>query len=237
MIFNFYSYLFFAAMVAGAAIALLIHTIRNTNRRLLWDVNSISFLILLITSLISLIAGFLIIDDNQFDLIGTIIFYLIVLLIYIVAFYFLRAITLPITLFVLLGAFFLFFNLLSGYTSFRTDDDFSIKVLQKEDDIYSIEIENFEYPLQFHNVSASQLIPLFSVLDFPDYLFVLDSTSYIKFEGFLSDIKLDYLDAISLDIPFASVHLYSSKPLDTTFYSSFDVVLNSDGTINFSNEN
>ncbi|MBI9098081.1 MAG: hypothetical protein JEY91_06365 [Spirochaetaceae bacterium] len=244
MIFNVYSYLFFSAMAAGSAMVVLINTLKQSNRALVWDISSITCLIQMIVSVAILFSGLIVAETAEITFLNSFLFYLAVFLLSTVSFYFIRTFTLPVVLFLLLGLFLYFHLLLSDFTPFDNGSSFIIKVLSVKDFEKEVEIQGFDNEIEFRSLGEEQDSPVFLVLDFPEYLFFLENPHYIQFLGFMSEeddpgafVQKNDMALDAFTLPFAEIRIHENLPIKETVYSSFHARLLRDGTLRFQNDN
>lgn len=240
MIFNIYTYLFFSAMTAGAAMTVLIRTVQNPLRKFLWQVSSISFLLYLTGSFIIFIFGLVVADLEGVLIKNALVFFLPAISLFTLSFYLLKALTFPLVLFLLLGAIFFFNSNLKGFSSFKDNRLFIVKTLLSENDVNNLEIKDFENNIDFISVQKDLRYPLFLILDFSPYLFFLENSSYILSVGFISE--LEDLDTQLVDVnkkqkssllPFNTIRLYNSPLVEDDVFSSIWVRLDRRGAIQF----
>lgn len=243
MIFNFYTYLFFSLMAAGSAAAVLIHTVRNGNRRQIWSISSTSFLVQMIISLIILIAGLVVVEPDMGETAEFLIFALVFIFFFAVAFYLIKVITLPIILFVLLGLFLLYSTYLRDFTPFDNNNSFTITLLQEQDDISSVEVKGFDGKIDFIEIDQDQKYPVFVIVDFPEFLFFLKGSSYLKYVGCISDpdklsnVLADNFNRSSISVfPLVTLRIYDPVPLRDEIFSVFTLKTERDGELIFNTE-
>ncbi len=240
MIFNIYTYLFFSAMTAGAAMAVLIRTVQNPGRKVLWQISSIPFLIYLVMSFIIFIFGLVIVDLEGMSLKDALVFFLSALSLFTLSFYLIKALTFPLVLFLLLGTIFFFNFNLKGFSSFKDNRQFLIKTLLSENDENILEIKDFENNVDFVSVQKDLRYPLFLILDFSPYLFFLENPSYILHAGFI--FELEDLDIQLADInenlkssilPLNTIRHYKPPLIEEDVLSSVKLQLERSGTLQF----
>ena len=226
MIYNFYSYLFFTALAVGAAFAVLLRTLNSPKRRIVWDISSISFLLFLILSVLVFFSGLIIVDPESIDLIRSIIFFLIFFIMSTVLLYFLRIVFLPIVLFILFTLSLYYYYNLAEFTPFQKGISWKVTVLKSTEDTIAVELRNFNNDIEFLNIKTTAEHPVFTIIDFSEYLFFLNSSSYIKFDGFNQSSH-------SFKLPFSSTRIYEPAAVEDTIYSSLEVRLEPDGSLNY----
>jgi len=243
MIFNFYTYLFFSLMAAGSAIAVFIGTVKDSNRKVIWSISSISFLVQMIISLLILFSGLIVVDPDLSEITEPSVFALVVLLLFILAFTFSKVLTLPIILSALLGLLLLFSNYLQDFIPFNDNSSLTITLLQEQAGMATVEVKGFDGEITFIEIDRDQRYPVFLIVDFPEYLFFLKSSSYIKFIDFISTPDelpqiLDdyYLDSEVSKLPFIEMRLYDAQLLDDEIYSVLSIFPRRDGELIFMTE-
>jgi len=240
MIYNFYTYIFISALAASAAFAILLRTLLNRERRTIWDISSVSFLVLLIISLVIFIAGLIVIDSKEISFKGPFVFFMITLIFSTACFYFFRQFYFPAILLTLLLCFLLYSSRLEGFEAFSNSNHFAIKTLQNHDELVSVEIVDFFNDVNFQSLEEGNLFPVFIVIDFPEYFFFLENTSYIKFSDFVNNteevarnIESDFLKSKASKLPFAGIRIYEPLPIEQEIYSIYRIETKRNGTFSF----
>lgn len=213
-------------MTASAAVAVLLRTIVRADRRQIWDISSVQFLILFILSVCICIAGLVVVDPVDLKFYKSFLFFLSVFIPLIVSFYFLKAVTFPIILFFIGGFFFIFYNFLDDFNSLDRNYRTHITVLGDEEDLLVLEVQESDKKVQFITLDYEKAYPVFVIVEFSEYLFFLPSTSFIKFEGFSSDpdkiseiIEHSYRNSDIAELPFHRLLFYESPEVSGKIYS------------------
>lgn len=240
MIYNFYTYLFVTAIAAGAALAVLIRTLIHRESRKIWDISSVSFLVLLILTAISFSAALFFLEPEKSDTYESLIFFIIFLILFVLIFYFLRKYGLLVILILIAGTAFGYSYYLSEYVPFSTENTFNIYVLQDQGDSLSLEITDFNNKTQFVTVIGENPYPVFTVVNFPGYLFFLQSSSYIKYEKILVDddnlkevINNNFNNSETSKLPFINSLEYEPVLIDREILSAYRVDLQHHGELRF----
>lgn len=244
MISNFYTYFFITAVFLGAALAILLRTFKEHDRKIIWSVTSVSFLVFIIMAVLGIFTALFFVDDKPVVLREVVIFCSIVAVFCSVLFYYIKIFALPLILLVLGGIAFYYHLSLADLQPFEHDNNFHIYVLKEEEESLSLEICDFHNKTQFIDVEGIVFYPLFTIVHFPEYLFFLQNTSYLKYDEILVDLESfyelmeeNYLLLKASRLPFISHEKYDPIFLGKGVFNSFYVELYKNGTFNFKAKN
>ncbi|MDA3813744.1 MAG: hypothetical protein PF570_05765 [Candidatus Cloacimonetes bacterium] len=210
------------------------------DRRQIWDVSSVSFLIYIIFAIIVIFAGFIVVDSETIHFLNSIIFFIVCFIPSAILLFFLRAAAIPVLVTIILLVYFSYNSGTEGYLPFSQSNSFVIKTLLKKDNAFSLEITDFFNEVTFLTIEGDVLYPVFSIVDFPDSLFFLKNSSFVRFEGIISDnnsfsdqLESVYLKSTIGKLPFAQMRKYELQAIEKSVYSIFKIDLNSNGTFSF----
>jgi hypothetical protein len=244
MIYNFYTYSFLGIIATAAALSVLVRTLVSAESGKVWDISSVRFLILLIFSVISFSVALIFLEKGRFNPTQAVLFYSALILAFVALFYFLRVFALPVILLGLLSFSFLYYHCLEEYHPLEENNNFKIYVLQDSGESLSLEIRDFDNLTRFITYEGDNIYPHFTIVQFPDFLFFLQSSLYVKYDGLVNDsLEFPVLlnEAYKLSrasiLPFAELLTYEPVPVGRDVLSLFVVELNTNGLFVFNRGN